>query len=307
MLNFGARITAIQLELPDGLRNVVLGYADPRSYLDDRFFLGATVGRFCNRIRAAQFSIGAAQYALAANEGIHQLHGGPRGFDRCYWHIDNADTSEASFRLVSADGDQGYPGTLQAIVRYQWDDDRCLRIRYRASCDKPTFVNLSNHSYFNLDANAATVLGHSVRIDADRFTDIDDEKLPTGDLAPVAGTDLDLRSARAVRELVSSVEPRLQSAKGPDLNYVLNESEVAATIGSAKGDLTLSVATSCPGLQLYCGQYLETPFKPYAGLCLESQFFPDSPNQPAFPSTLLRPGETYEEFTEYRFGTPGIV
>lgn len=303
MLNFGARIVAVQLELPDGLRNVALGYADPRSYLDDRFFLGATVGRFCNRIRAAQFSIGAAQYSLAANEGIHQLHGGPRGFDRLYWHIDNADASEVSFRLVSADGDQGYPGNLQVIVRYQWDDDRCLRIRYRASCDMPTFVNLSNHSYFNLDANAATVLGHSVRIDADSFTDIDDEKLPTGDLAPVAGTDLDLRCGRTIRELVESAEPYLQSARGPDLNYVLNKNPVVATVRNTSGDLSLSVGTSCPGLQLYSGQYLEAPFKPYAGLCLESQYFPDSPNQPAFPSTLLQPGETFDEFTEYRFVT----
>jgi aldose 1-epimerase len=301
LLNFGARIAAIQLALPDGPRNIALGYADSRDYLDDRFFMGATVGRFCNRIRAARFAIGESTYSLAANEGIHQLHGGPRGFDRLYWHIDSADASQASFRLFSADGDQGYPGSLQVLLNYRWSDRRCLRIHYSASCDKPTFVNLSNHCYFNLDADSRTILDHSVRIDADHITDIDAEKLPTGTLLPVSGTDMDLSSGRTIRELVSSDDVHLHSAAGPDLNYILRNRQQAATVHNATGDLSMSVATSCPGLQLYSGQYLEAPFQRYAGFCLESQYFPDSPNQPAFPSTLLQPGESFDEYTEYRF------
>jgi aldose 1-epimerase len=301
LLNFGARIASIQLELRDGPRRVTLGYDDPRDYLADRYFLGATVGRYCNRIRDARLPVQGREWRLVPNSGAHQLHGGAGGFHRRFWRLAaGADPCHAEYRLLSPHGDQGYPGALEARVRFAWNDARELAIRYRASTDRPTHVNLSNHSYFTLDG-ATDVLGHVCSVNADSITDVDPALLPTGRYLGVAGTDVDLRGGASLSRINESPDPRIASAGGMDFNYVLNGKEPAAMVSSPKGDLHLTVTTTCPGLQLYGGQNLGTPFAPCQGLCLETQYFPDSPNQPHFPSTLLMPGHTYRESTVYRF------
>jgi aldose 1-epimerase len=301
LLNFGARIASIELELRDGPRRVTLGYEDPRAYLSDPYYLGATVGRYCNRIRDARLPVRGRVWRLVPNSGAHQLHGGAEGFHRRFWQaVGDADLRHAEYRLLSPHGDQGYPGALEARVRFEWNDARELAIRYRATTDRPTHVNLSNHSYFKLDS-AADVLGHVCTVNADRITEVDEALLPTGRLLDVAGTAFDLRGEAPLGRVCERRDPRIVNAGGVDFNYVLNGAEPAAIVSTAPGDLSLAVSTTCPGLQFYSGQNLGSPFSPYQGLCLETQYFPDSPNQPHFPSTLLMPGRTYRESTFYRF------
>lgn len=301
LLNFGARIAAIDLELRGGPRRVTLAYPNKDDVLADRYFLGATIGRYCNRIRNARLPVGDRSWRLLANNGPHQLHGGPEGFHRRFWALGgDANSGHAEYRLCSPHGDQGFPGELEASVRFSWNDARELEIRYSASTDRPTHVNLSNHTYFNLDA-APDVLDHHVSIDADAITEVDAELLPTGDYLPVAGTALDLRKGLSLRRLVESADSRVTNARGADFNYVLNGNDRAAVVRSKGGKLSLSVSTTCPGLHLYGGQNLGAPFLPCQGLCLETQYFPDSPNHPDFPSTLLAPGQIYSESTLYRF------
>lgn len=302
LLGFGARVAALRLQLAGGPRNVVLGYPAPADYLADRFYMGGIVGRCCNRIGGARFELDGVDYALTANEGSNQLHGGRRGFDRRAWEVVAAGESRLVLGLRSADGDQGYPGNLTARAAYDWSEDRTLTVVLSAVTDRPTHVNLTSHVYWNLDGPGATVLGHSLAVGGGRYTPTDEALIPTGDIASVAGTDLDLRAPRRVGALVASPDPRVRRNRGADFNYVLDAGETpAAELWSSRGDLKLTLTTSNPGLQVYTGQHLAAPFVPYGGLCLEPQRFPDSPNRPSFPSTLLAPGEEYRETIRYAF------
>ena len=301
LLDVGARIASIRLQLNDGPRDVVLSYPDARDFLEDRYFLGGTIGRFANRIRNSTFELDGERVTLAQNEGAHHLHGGPDGFHRRRWTTEpGASGKQVAFRLLSPDGDQGYPGNVDARVQYEWSDDRELEIRYTVTSDRPTHVNLTNHAYFNLGTAARDVLDHRIAIDADHYVDVDESFLPTGVIRSLARSELDLRTPKTVRELVEGRDARLRAARGADFTYVV-PGEAAATLQSPDGSLELSVHSTCPGIQLYTGQYLSTPFRPYAGLCLEAQYFPDSPNHPAFPSTRLDPGQTWTAMTSYRF------
>jgi aldose 1-epimerase len=265
ILNHGARLTRIELKLSDGMRNVILGYEDRADYLTDPYFMGATVGRTCNRIAGARFNLGGVDYPLDANERGTHLHGGAGGFHNRPWSIDaEVPDDTARFRLRSVDGDQGYPGTVEATATYRWTDERELLIRLEA-----------------------------------------DDLLPTGDFLDVTGSGLDLRQSAALRDVVGSRHPLVVRAGGMDFNYVLDESGVCAELESPNGDLCLRMTTTCPGLQVYSGQKLGQPFAPHRGLCLEPQHFPDTPNQPAFPGTLLAPGERYSQTTRYRFMAAG--
>lgn len=302
LLDVGARISSIRLQLDGGPRDVVLNYPDIRGFLDDPYFLGGTIGRFANRIRNATFDIDGKRVTLAQNEGRHHLHGGPDGFHRRRWQTQPGATEQrVDYCLHSPDGDQGYPGNVDAGVRFAWSDDRELEVRYAATTDRPTHVNLTNHAYFNLGANTRDVLDHRVSVNAGDCVDVDASFLPTGVIRSLAGSELDLRTPRTVRELVNGSDARLRAARGADFTYVLSGTAAAATLQSPDGDLELTVHTSCPGIQLYTGQYLSVPFQPYAGLCLETQYFPDSPNHAAFPSTRLDPGRTWTATTTYRF------
>ncbi len=302
LLDAGARIASMRLQLDDGPRDVILSYPDARDFLEDRYFLGGTIGRFANRIRNSTFELDGERVTLARNEGPHQLHGGPDGFHTRRWNIEpGAGQKQVAYRLRSSDGDQGYPGNVDARVQFDWSDDRELDIRYAVTTDRTTHVNLTNHAYFNLGAGARDVLDHRIAINAGHYTELDGASLPTGAVLPLAGSELDLRTPKAVRDLVEGRDARLRAARGADFNYVLSGDSPAATLLSPDGDLELAVHTSCPGIQLYTGQFLAAPFAPYAGLCLETQYFPDTPNQPAFPSTRLGPGQTWRETTSFRF------
>ena len=302
LLDYGARIASLELQMDDGVRSVVLGYPTAQCFLDDSYYMGCTVGRYCNRIAGSRFTIGENEFCLAANEGRNQLHGGPEGFDRRLWRIEaGANHESVAFHLLSEHGDQGFPGRLEAAVVYRWSERRELGIEYTARTDQPTHVNLTNHAYFNLDAVHADVLQHRLQIEADRVVPVDGECIPTGELAAIAGTALDLRRARRVADVVGSAHAAIRAARGIDLNYVLNDAAHAAELWSSSGDLKLSVTTSYPGLQCYTGQHLAAPWHPYAGLCLEPQFFPDSPNRAQFPSTLLTPARTFRAYIRYRF------
>lgn len=301
LLNFGARICSVVLNLRTGPRDVVLGFADTARYLADEAFLGATIGRYSNRIGNGRFLIDDRPYFLTANDGPHQLHGGPEGFFRRFWKVGGgASDSSVEFCLESQDGDQGFPGRVRACTRYSWTDDRELLINYSATTDKSTHVSLTNHSYFNLDG-FGQVLDHFIQISSDAVTEVDDDLIPTGEIQPVGGSGLDLATPVQLRDLAAVEHPLIRAGGGPDLNYILDGSDTAATLESSQRDLRLEVSTTCPGLQLYAGQHLGQPFGAWAGVCLETQYFPDSPNHAQFPSTLLLPGQLYSESTRFTF------
>jgi aldose 1-epimerase len=305
LLDFGARIRALTLALPGGPRNVVLGYRRLEEYLADRYYIGATVGRYANRIGGARFSLDGREYRLSANEGANHLHGGREGFDKRFWKVVESNDASVTYRLESPDGDQGYPANVAAEARFELRDTRELAIRFGATADAATYVSLTQHAYFNLGGAApgapSTLLAHRVQVASSRFTPTDAELIPTGEIATVTGTDLDLRAAKRVGDLLASNDSCIRAARGADVNYVLEHGRPAAELVSGGGDLRVIVETSCPCLQLYTGQNLAAPFEPCAGLCLEPQYFPDAPNRPAFPSALLRPGERYEESLTFRF------
>ncbi|MFN2645643.1 MAG: aldose epimerase family protein [Burkholderiales bacterium] len=290
ILDFGA--TLMSLETPDRhgrLGDVVLGFDDPERYRGAHPHFGGIVGRYANRIAYGRFELDGHRYQLACNDGPHHLHGGVRGFDRVLWRgAQDGNSVELAYR--SADGEEGYPGALDVKVRYSVDG-ASLRIDYFAVTDRPTVLNLTNHAYFNLAAGG-TIHGHRVRIAAKRYVAVDEELIPTGELARVAGTRFDFNAAKALDE------PRF------DHTFAL-DGEVEVT-EPASGRM-LRIATSQPGIQFYTGNLLDgtitgkrgARYVRHAGLCLEPQHFPDSPNRPVFPSTVLRPGGAYHHYSIY--------
>ncbi|TDD87508.1 galactose mutarotase [Actinomadura darangshiensis] len=287
VLTYGAVLQ--RLQVADGT-DVVLGLDTLDDYLCRSRYFGAVVGRYGNRIARGRFTLDGREHRLAANNDGHSLHGGVRGFDKRVWRAESAGPAEVTLSLVSPDGEEGYPGELHARVRYVLDGD-ALRLEYRATTDAPTVVNLTNHSYFNL-AGSGDVRGHVVAMDADRYLPVDEGKIPTGELAPVAGTPFDF-----------TAPARVDARRGGryDHCYVLRG---RVTVTDPAGGRSMEVTTTEPGVQFYTGHMLDgvaTPYGPFAGLCLETQRFPDAPNQPGFPSAVLRPGEEHASVTTYRF------
>lgn len=288
VLTYGAVLQSLEVS---GV-NVVLGLPTLEDYLTRSRYFGAVVGRYGNRVAGGRFTLDGVEHRLPLNNGPNSLHGGNRGFDRKVWTISAATGSSVTLTLTSPDGDQGYPGTLTASVTYTLEDD-ALRLDYTAETDAPTVVNLTNHSYFNL-AGGGDVLGHVIQMDAEHYLPVDEDKIPTGEPAPVKGTPFDFTTPHAVGE-------RYDGAY--DHCFVLDG---GIRVTEPVGGLTMEVTTTEPGVQFYAGGMLDgvaTPYGPHAGLCLETQHFPDSPNQPQFPSTVLRPGETRTSTTSYRFTT----
>jgi aldose 1-epimerase len=284
VLTYGGILQAIEVPDRHGRRaNVAVGFATLDEYLaqDPYMYVGALVGRFANRIAHGSFKLDDRTVTLATNNGRHHLHGGTIGFDRHLWTVTAADEASVTLATTSVDGEEGYPGTLAVAVTYTLTGDDALRIDYRATTDQPTVVNLTNHSYFNL-GDSPTVAGHVVQINAGRYTAVDADLIPTGEIAPVDGTALDLRQPTALRE-----------AGGFDHNYVL-DGDLAARVVEPTSGRVMTVDTTEPGLQLFVSG---------TGLALETQHFPDSPNHPSFPSTTLRPGATYRSTTKYTFST----
>jgi aldose 1-epimerase len=308
--NYGGTITSwVTADSKGNKSSIVLGFNELKGYLAPPPFFGATVGRYGNRIANAKFTLNGKTYKLAANNGKNSLHGGLKGFDKMVWDAaplaDN--TPSLTLSYLSKDGEEGYPGNLKVSINFSLSDDNELKIDYNAETDKATPVNLTNHSYFNLTGDPGnTILNHSVMIDADRYTPVDKTLIPTGELKPVKGTPFDFTTAHKVGERIDQVEG------GYDHNFVLNKkgtsiSKVATVTDSVSGR-RLEVYTDQPGIQFYTGNFLDgsiktddgTPIPKHGGLCLETQHFPDSPNKPAFPSTILKPGEKYHTTTTYK-------
>ncbi|MFJ4919508.1 aldose epimerase family protein [Streptomyces sp. NPDC088725] len=298
LLTYGGILQSVEVPDRDGTTaDVVLGFADPLEYLGSRGpYFGALIGRYANRIAGGAFALDGRTYRLARNDGPNSLHGGEEGFDRRVWEAEPDGDHAVRLSLVSADGEEGFPGRLAVSVTYALDADGSLRLGYRAETDAPTPVNLTNHTYWNLGGEGSgTAAGHALRLAASRITTLDGVAIPTGELAPVGGTRFDFREPRAVDS-------------GYDINYVLDapgsldSGQPAAELHDPVSGRTLTVTTTEPGVQLYTGTHFDgKPYGPGEGIALETQHFPDSPNRPDFPDTVLRPGEVFASTTVYGF------
>jgi aldose 1-epimerase len=317
--SYGAYIVSILAPDRSGkTADVVLGYRDLAGYLGDTNFLGAVVGRYGNRIARGEFTLGGKRYTLARNNGPNHLHGGPEGFHTKVWTpriVSGPEGDALELTYTSPDGEEGYPGTLTATVVYSLDADGGLKLAYSATTDAETVLNLTNHAYFNLAGEGSgDILDHQLQIEADSFTAVDETLIPTGELPPVAGTPLDFSEPVAIGARIDDASPQLQAGGGYDNNYVVRgepgELRLAARVSEPGSGRVLEVLTTQPGVQLYSGNFLDgtiigksgRPYGKRSGFCLETQHFPDSPNQPEFPSVVLVPGERYSETTVYRLG-----
>ena len=306
----------VSLKTPDRtgkMGDVVLGYDNLAGYTGGKAFFGALVGRYANRIAKGQFSIDGKTYNVPKNDGANALHGGIHGFDKHVWTGRELPGGALELKYVSKDGEEGYPGTLSVTVTYTLTDDNRLRIRYQASTDKPTVLNLSNHSYFNLKGDG-DILGHLVTLNADRYTPVDAGLIPTGELRPVEGTPFDFRRARTPGERIGQADEQLKIGKGYDHNWILNRTGTGLSLAARVEENGVSgrimeIYTDQPAVQFYTSNFLDGTEKGKggkvyglrSGFCFETQHYPDSPNHPAFPSTVLRPGEKYDTTTEFRF------
>jgi aldose 1-epimerase len=312
IINYGGIVTSwITADKSGNRSSVVLGFDNLDSYLTPPPYFGALIGRFGNRIAGGKFKIGDSTYTLAANNGRNHLHGGNKGFDKVVWDVTAAPSAgnpSITLHYLSKDMEEGYPGNLDVTVTYTLTDANELRIVYDATTDKATPVNLTNHSYFNLTGDVAnTILAHKLQIAADRYTPVDRGLIPTGELKAVAGTPFDFNGPTAIGARIAQVPG------GYDHNYVLNGGKTTAlrtvaTLSDSVSGRQLEVQTMEPGLQFYSGNFLDGTLKSnsgqaiqkHTGLCLETQHFPDSPNQPSFPNTILQPGQKYHTETVYK-------
>ncbi|RPE03771.1 galactose-1-epimerase [Candidatus Pantoea deserta] len=311
-MDWGATWLSARVPMRDGsVREALLGCATPSDYLHQDAYLGATIGRYANRI--ANATLTSQNRQLAANQGEHQLHGGPQGFDKRRWQIVSQSDNAVVYRIDSPDGDQGYPGNLQAQVRYALEDDNTLSISYQAEVDQPCPVNLTNHAYFNLDARHGDARQHRLQLLAEHYLPVDSAGIPSAPLKEVADTSFDFREAKTVaQDFLADADQ--QAVKGYDHAFLLNSggdvSQPAAHLWSEDGQLQLTVLTAAPALQFYTGNYLagtrareQESYTAFQGIALESEFLPDSPNHPEWPqpSCWLQPGERWESVTRYRF------
>ena len=327
LIDYGGIVVSIVVPDRAGdFADITLGYENLEGYLTETPYFGALIGRYGNRIADGRFTLDGTEYELATNNDPNHLHGGDIGFDKVLWAaepIDSGDGVGVALSCESADGEEGYPGTLNVSVDYLLTGDDELVIEYRATTDKPTTVNLTHHSYFNL-AGAGDILGHELLVNANRYTPVDATLIPTGELSAVSGTPFDFTTPTAIGARIDDADEQLAFGGGYDHNFVLDRPDDGASV-SVDGGLAelslvarvveptsgrvLEVETTEPGLQFYSGNFLDgtirgkggQAYEHRSGFCLETQHFPDSPNQPGFPSTILRPGEQYHSKTVYRF------
>ncbi len=318
--DFGGRIVTLRVEDRSGkFADVVLGCESLEGYLAKNPYFGALLGRYANRIGGARFTLDGQTYELAQNNGPNALHGGLRGFDKVLWAGEEVPVNDGfGLRLehVSPDGEEGYPGNLTVAITYSLTESDGLQIEYQASTDKATVLNLSNHSYFDLSGEfAGNILDHEITINADRFTPIDETSIPTGELEPVEGTPFDFRTRTAMGARIGEDNEQLKRGLGYDHNFAVNgnagELRLAARAYEPKSGRVMDVLTTQPGVQFYTGNHLEGNVTGKGGVvygfrygfCLETQHFPDSPNQPQFPSTKLEPGVEFHQKTVFRFSS----
>ncbi|UEG51983.1 galactose mutarotase [Mucilaginibacter daejeonensis] len=311
--NYGGRL--VSLLVPDKagkLVDVVVGPANIDDFSARTNYYGATIGRYGNRIGKGKFTLEGKEYNLPINNGQNSLHGGTEGFDKKVWDAKQVDDHTLQLSYTSADGEQGYPGTLKTTVTYTLNDDNALKIDYTATTDKPTVVNMTNHTFFNLNGGKGSILKHTLVLDADNITPVDTTLIPTGQLLPVQNTPFDFRKATEIGSRIGEGHEQLLAGKGYDHNYVLNKHTIETPIATAQGDETgivMEVFTDEPGIQFYSGNFMKGENKVKTGgnddqrtaFALETQHYPDSPNKPSFPSTELKPGQTYKTTTIYKF------
>ncbi len=316
--NYGGRI--VTLKVPDRNGNaadIVLGYDSLEPYTKPNPFFGTLVGRYANRIANGEFTLNGKKYKLAVNNGPNSLHGGTLGFDKKAWVAAvSKDGQSLQLTYFSKDGEEGYPGNLTSVVTYSLDDDNALTIDYAATTDADTVLNLTNHSYFNLAGHGnGKILDHQLSIAADRFTPVNANLIPTGELKSVEGTPFDFRQPTAIGARIDSPDQQIQYGAGYDHNFVLNRAgdkpTLAARITDPGSGRAMDVLTTQPGMQFYTANHINGDIAGKAGAiyhkrgayCFETQHFPDSPNQPAFPTTVLKPGERFHQITMFRFAT----
>lgn len=313
LIDWGATIVAVNVPDRDGNRaNVTLGFPSLDGYLARHPFYGSTVGRFCNRIGKGKFSLDGQEYTLVTNNNGNHLHGGTVGFDAQLWKaeiIEGTDKVGVRFRLTSPDGQEGYPGKLDVIADYMWDNENQLAYTFTATTDKPTVVNLTNHAYWNLGgAGSGKIYDHVLEVEADQRLDVDETLIPTGELAELEGSALDFRTPKPMGQDID----QLPATKGYDHCYVVRGKKgtlrAAARVVDPKSGRTMDLWTTQPGVQLYTGNHLggnesSAGFGGHEGFCLETQHYPDAPNKPDFPSTRLNPDQTLSETTVHKFST----
>jgi aldose 1-epimerase len=308
--NYGGTMTSWTAPDKNGkISSILIGFDSLAPYLQQASYFGALIGRYGNRIANGKFKLDSVEYTLAANNGKNHLHGGKKGFDKVVWDATVANDSVPILLLsyTSKDGEEGYPGNLKVTVSYVLTDDNMVSIEYNAETDKATIVNLTQHNYYNLTGDVAnTILDHKLMINADHYTPVNSTLIPTGKIEPVKGTPFDFTKAEKIGSRIAQVEG------GYDHNWVLNKPgdilQAVAVLYDSVSGRKLEVYTVEPGLQFYSGNFLDgkskmagdQPINLHTGLCLETQHFPDSPNEPAFPSTVLRPGEKYHTLTKYK-------
>ncbi len=314
--NFGA--TLVSLFTPDRggkVADVVLGYDTLQGYINDKTYLGSTIGRYANRIAFGKFSLNGTNYTVPLNDGNNSLHGGFKGFNKVVWATEQQSGESVRFRYLSKDGEEGYPGNLLVEVIYSVTARNEVSIEYSATTDKETVVNLTNHAYFNLSGEGqGEILDHEIVLYASRFTPVNANLIPTGELRPVQGTPLDFTTANMIGSRIGADYEQLKLARGYDHNFVIDGAAQhtmahAAKARDRKSGRVMDVFTTEPGIQLYTGNFLDGSAvgkggKPYtfrSAFCLETQHFPDSPNHPSFPTTTLKPGEQFRSTTVYRF------
>jgi aldose 1-epimerase len=321
IMDLGATIISINVPDKDNIiRDITLGFDTPQAYLDHSLYFGATIGRYANRIAGSSFSLDGKRHTLTCNENTNQLHGGHAGFDKKRWEAEliyeETYAVALRFTLKSPDGDEGFPGNLVTTVTYSFDDENQLIITFTAKTDAPTIINLTQHGYFNLNGhNSESITNHELMIPARYYTPIRADMIPTGKLAAVNGTPMDFTEPRVIGDFLDSDFEQLRFGGGFDHNWVLNDDHQtnlthAAWLHAPNSGRTLDVYTNQPGIQFYSGNFIEgdtrgknnTVYNPRSGLCLEAQNFPDSPNQQHFPSSILRPNDTYHKQICYKFG-----
>lgn len=319
VINYGATIIALKVPDQNGkLDDVVLGFDTLADYETKSPYFGCVVGRYGNRIAKGQFTLNGVAYNLATNNGPNSLHGGLKGFDKVVWQAKELQTVAGPAIVlthVSKDGDEGYPGNLTMKVVYTLTDRNEVKIDYRATTDKDTVINLTNHSYFNLAGQGhGDILSHEMQINASHFTPVDATLIPTGELRPVKGSPFDFTEPTTIGARIAQNDEQLKFGNGYDHNWVLDKDgalTLAARVVEPKSGRIMEVCTTEPGIQFYCGNFLDGTLTGKAGkvynfrngFCLETQHYPDSPNHPNFPPTVLRPGQIYQTTTIYRFST----
>ena len=301
LLNFGARIERIRYPKEEKKIDLCLYYSDINQYLSDSYFLGTIVGRYCNRIENASFKLEGISHELEQNNFENNLHSGEKGFHNQFWNIEVAEEQRVVFRYFSEDGEGGFPGNVKVLAEYLLTDDNKLILDIQAETDKPCPVSITGHAYFNLSGQQSLIREHELSLNSDAFLPVNKYSIPLEKTKLVDNSTFDFRKKKNLGKVIDSDDEQIVQSKGIDHCFVSQFDTVIAEVSSNESNIRMKVSSNMPGLQIYTGNFLSEPFKPYQGICLEPQFLPNSPNRPDFPNSILLPGETYHHRIIYEF------